>query len=120
MRGIFADGSEARFTCRHRHTNNIEFEINEMPPNDTLAENANITAFSTDHNGRSLFILTFKATQVLDESVIVCIAMFSDDCNMLNTQSTPPVLLLVQGTCVHKDVGVIMTLEYRFLEFYLL
>ena len=91
--GIVADGSDARFRCHHRRTNRITFLVDGLSLNDSLVENASIVALP-DRNGRSLFILMFEATQVLDGSTIVCIAVFRNGCP---NQETLPALLLIQG-----------------------
>ena len=91
--GIIADGTEARFRCHHRRTNRLFFEIDGQSVNESRVENASLVVFP-DGSGRSLFVLAFEATQVVDGSMIVCIAVFVNGCP---DQATIPALLLIQG-----------------------
>ena len=93
MLGVFADGSEARFRCHHLRSNRITFEIDGLSLNDSLVENASVVRVPAG-DGRSIFILTFEADQVLDGSMIVCVAVFTNGCP---EQETLPALLLIQG-----------------------
>ena len=102
--GVFADGSEATFRCHHRRSNRIEFEIDGLPVNDSLVKNVSIIRNPLG-NGRSAFVLTFEAEEVLDGSVIVCVATFINGCP---NQETFPALLLIQGSLLQSRCPCIM------------